>query len=565
MNKSGSTQTVYLFEHFRLDRQARQLMRLGANGGSVPVLLGARALDILIVLVERSGQIVSKTQLMDAVWPGLAVEESNLTVQIAALRRVVDHGWHGPSLIQTVHARGYLLTAVTTRMVAPIPEAAPFGTAFKEEVLAGAQAQSERLLSPGSLPSPAIPTPGVMETTNLSVIVLPFDNFSGGPAESYLANSIMEDLTTGLARASNVSVIGRHTALAYRGNSVDVKRLGRELGVRYVVQGSVRRIGDQVRLSIQLINTESGSHAWADQFDTDCIDAVEISDEITGRLVRTLLLAIRAASYQDIENKDLTGMGVQELVNNGFTTIRFISREYLQTPLRYFERALTLDPECTDAQVGTASVLLLAVTERWATNVEQDLQRAEQLLVDAFAHGANDARAHSAMAALRRLQNRFPEALIEAEAAIALNPSSPLALSQLGIVLLFTGQPEAAILRLEKAVRLNPRDPTSHIAYSLLGLCRLLLGDPDAAIGDLRRACAAIPGHFYAYLFLAAALGLKEEIGPAKAALAEAVRIEPRLAEWLRAGAVSPKDRRYKELADATLLVGLRRAGMPEV
>ncbi len=394
MDKLVATPIVYRFEQFRLDKQGRQLTRLGAQGGAVPVLLGARALDILLVPVEHSGKVVSKPQIMDAVWPKLAVEESNLTVQITALRRALDDGRHEPSLIQTVHARGYILTALATRAVAPPPGAPPSEILFAMESATDAQMGPYGLPLSGSLPTataadlsrPAKPTANVPETTNLSLIVLPFENFGGGGAGGYLADCITEDLTTGLARIPSLSVIERHMALTLKGDPIDVKRLGRELGVRYVVQGSTRRIGELVRVSVQLISTQLGIHVWADRFDTDCTDSAEVCDEITGRLVRTLHIAVRAASYHKTEHKDLTSMGVQELIERGWATMKFISRDYIQTSLNYFERALTVDPESTDARIGAAHILLGTVADGWSTSAEQDLQRAEQLLLDAFAH-----------------------------------------------------------------------------------------------------------------------------------------------------------------------------------
>ena len=252
MNQRDSTD-IFLFEGFRFHRGDRELFRLDAAGNASAVSIGSRALDLLGLLVERQGRSVSKTEIIDVVWRGSAVEEANLTVQISALRRVLDRGREQNSCIQTVPGRGY-------RFVVPV-------TRVEEDVRAAPR---------------------------LSIVVLPFANLSDDREQQYFADGITEDLTTDLSRISGSFVIARNTAFTYKGKPVDVKQAGRELGVRYVLEGSVRRTGHQVRVNVQLVDAETGAHLWADRFDTDRVNLPEAQEAIVGRIARTLNVELLA-------------------------------------------------------------------------------------------------------------------------------------------------------------------------------------------------------------------------------------------------------------------------------
>jgi TolB-like protein len=221
--------SIFLFEGFHLDR--RGLFRRDERGVLVPVAIGGRALDLLGVLAERPGEVLSKAEIMGAVWPGMVVEEGNLTLQISALRRVLDRGRAGGSCIQNVARRGYRFAAAARRVEA--------------EAGSGIAAISQT----GAIPLP-----------RLSIVVLPFTNLSSDPEQEYFADGITDDLTTDLSRIAGSFVIACSTAFTYKGKSVDVKKVGREFGVRYVLEGSVRRSGSQVRMNVQLIDAETGGH-----------------------------------------------------------------------------------------------------------------------------------------------------------------------------------------------------------------------------------------------------------------------------------------------------------------
>jgi len=246
---------VFRFEAFSFDRRAGALFRRDEGGALVPVTIGPRALAVLDTLVARQGDLVSKEEIMHAVWPETVVEDNNLTVQISALRRVLDQGRAGSSCIQTIAGRGYRFLG--------------------------------RLARDGGDPRP-----------RLSIVVLPFANLSGALEQQYFADGVTDDLTTDLSRIPHMFVIARNTAFTYREKPVSARQIGRELGVRYVLEGSVRRSGSQVRINTQLIEAETEAHLWAERFDDETLDVFALQNEITSRIAIALdteLVAAEAA------------------------------------------------------------------------------------------------------------------------------------------------------------------------------------------------------------------------------------------------------------------------------
>jgi adenylate cyclase len=542
----GST---FLFGEFYLDRHG--LFRRDERGNLDPVKVGGRALDLLGVLVERHGEVLSKAEIMAAVWPNRVVEDGNLTLQISALRRILDRGRSEGSCIQTVAGRGYRFAATVTRVE---PEASP---------RAAAAARVKASLGPT-----AMPQSGARPLPHLSIVVLPFSNLSSDPEQEYFADGITDDLTTDLSRIAGSFVIACSTAFAYKGKPVDVKQIGRELGVRYVLEGSVRRSGgNRVRINVQLIDAETGGHVWAERFDTDRQNLAEAEDEIIGRLARTLNLELVEAVGRGIEREEATDPDADDLVMRGWALLyRPRVAATLQDAQRAFERALALDMPAVESRIGLAMVLAAAIIEGWSKSLPDDQARVEELLGEIFARGANDAMAHLAMAMLRRSQNRLSEARIEAERAVAIDHNNSTALYELGLAHMFLGHPGAGIAHIGKAIRLSPRDPLVSAMQYGLGRCHLLLGHLDEAIELFHQVRAAWPRHRDVRMWLAGALALKAELDGAQAELAEARRLKPEVDSLARWRAYEPQvaTPEYWSLREQTLNVGLRRAGFVE-
>jgi len=415
--------------------------------------------------------------------------------------------------------------------------------------------------------SPPVARP--VAVPRLSIVVLPFANLSNDPEQQYFADAITDDLTTDLSRIADSFVIARTTAFTYKGKAVDVRRVARELGVRYVIEGSARRMGERVQVNVQLIDGNSGSHVWADRFDTDRRDMAEAQCEITGRLARTLDVELVRDAGRRIEQerrvdpdaRDLT-LRARALFNQG------ISPAVHRQALDLLERALILDPGSADARILIAYILASDIGDGFSASVQRDQARADKLICEALECDPTRSQAHNVMGLLRRVQGRWAESQVELEMAVALDRNNAPAIRGLGQAMLLQAKPEAAISYLEKGIRLDPRSPYILIGYNTLGRCHLSLGHTDEAVDLFRKARALNPGVWHVHLLLAGALGLRGDINEAKNEIAEALKLKPEassIARW-RAIQVSGGwgNPQYQALFENNLYAGLRRAGFPE-
>ena len=496
-----------------------------------------RTLDLLGLLVERPGKLVSKSEIIDAVWGGLAVEEANLTVQISALRRILDQGHEQNSCIQTVPGRGYRFVAPVTRVDADAHSAT----------------QRTSLSDERSRP-------------RLSIVVLPFINLSDDREQQYFADGITEDLTADLSRLEKMFVISRNTAFTYRNKPIDTKQIGRELGVRYVLEGSVRRLGNQLRVSTQLIDAATDAHLWAERFDRDAGDLFALQNEITSRLGNALGVELIAAeAARPTEHPD----ALDYILRGRAELLKPRTRDSHREAINFFEHALALDPQSVEAQSRLAGVLVTSVLAGMADSAAADLARAEGLLDRALASSPGLAFAHFEKGHVLRAQNRWEEAMLEYEAALALDHNSVYALNGLGWCKLYAGSIEEVIPLMEQAIRLSPRDPWIGHLYYLIGTVYLLQSHTDEAIVWLEKARSAMPTLPIHRSRLASAYALRGETERAIAELAEARRLssDDRFSSiaQLRASPGAwwgvPK---IRTLFESIYFTGLRKAGMPD-
>ena len=265
--KTPASSDTYLFADFRLDRAGGGLFRSDDHRAFAPVTIGSRALDVLAVLIERRGDVVSKEEIVAAVWPKMAVEKGNLFVQISALRAILDKGQSGKSCIQTVNGRGYRFIGPVTRCAGLRSTPAEIGEPTRAD-----SASSHEGAGP----------------PRLSIVLLPFANIGGDPEQEYFADGVTDSLTTALSRIRGAFVIGRSTAFTYKGKAADVRQIGRELNVRYALEGSVQRGGACLRVNVQLLDAETASHIWAERFDRPIADLFDMQDEIVSLLANAL-------------------------------------------------------------------------------------------------------------------------------------------------------------------------------------------------------------------------------------------------------------------------------------
>src|ERR1700730_17634305 len=410
----------------------------------------------------------------------------------------------------------------------------------------------------------------------LSIIVLPFSNLSNDPEQEYFADGITDDLTTDLSRISGSFVIAGNTAFTYKGKPIDAKQIGRELGVRYVLEGSVRRTGDQVRVNAQLIDAESGAHLWADRFDTNRANLAETQSEIIGRLAWTLNIALLSDASRRIEHENAVDPEARDLVMRGWAWwYGPQSPKAAQEALGAFEHALKIDPRSSDARIGIARLLVAKLTTGWSSSsfqqdeVQQTIAQAERLLIEAIASDPNQPMAYAVLGVLRRTQARLNESRIAFDKAISLDPNFEWANMQLGWTLQFLGELGDAIALGEKSLRLSPRDPNISYRYMLLGYRQLVSNHVDEAIDLLIKGRTANPRDWLFSFGLAGALALKGDLDAAKSALAESLKLRPEvnsLAQWHAWVPWTSKTNspRYWALEDKTLGEGLRRIGFPE-
>jgi adenylate cyclase len=400
----------------------------------------------------------------------------------------------------------------------------------------------------------------------LSIVVLPFTNLSDDREQQYFADGITEDLTTDLSRLENMFVISRNTAFTYRNKPIDTKQIGRELGVRYVLEGSVRRSGDQVRVSAQLIDAVTDAHLWAERFDRDTGELFVLQNEITSRLANALGVELIAAeAARPTEHPD----ALDYILRGRAVLLKPRSRDTYGEAINFFEHALALDPRSVEAQSWLARSLAGRVRNGMTGSAPTDLARAEGLVGQALAASPRSAYAHLVKGEVLRAQGRYEDAIPEYETGLALNRNFVGALHGLAWCKLYAGSIDEVIPLEEQAIRLSPRDPGIAYRHGLIGLVHLLQSRTDEAIVWLEKARSAMPTVPFLHGHLASAYALRCETERAAAELTEAWRLDDgdlfSSIAHLKAGGgwrwCMPK---IRALFEVTYLAGLRKAGMPE-
>jgi TolB-like protein/Tfp pilus assembly protein PilF len=394
--------------------------------------------------------------------------------------------------------------------------------------------------------------------------VLPFTNLSDDTEQQYFADGITEDLTTDLSRLAGMLVISRNTAFTYKNKPVDTKQIGRELGVRYVLEGSVRRWGNQIRVTAQLIDAETDAHLWAERFDHDFGDLFALQNEITSRIAIALDLALTdAEAVRPTEHPD-----VQDYIFRGRAALsRPHTRGNYAEVIGSFERALALDPGSVAAQSWFAMALTARVLNGLADSPATDITRAEELAGRAVATSPRSPLARFAKGMVLRAQHRNEEAILEYEMAIAFDRNLLSAYAELGLCKFHAGSIEEMIPLVEQAIRLSPRDRQSSNWYNRIGIVHLLQSRIDEAIVWFEKARTANPAlpNFHAYLASAYALQGETERGAEELAEARMFSADDRHSSIARLKAVGyfgvPK---VRALFETTYFAGLRKAGMPE-
>ena len=409
-----------------------------------------------------------------------------------------------------------------------------------------------------SLPQVAAPS----SAPRLSIVVLPFTNIGGDPEQEYFVDGVTESLTTDLSRIAGSFVIARNSAFSYKGKSPDVRQIGRELNVRYLLEGSMQRGGNRLRVNVQLIDAETGNHLWAERFDKPVADLFEMQDEIVSRLANTLnaeLIAAearRAESEPDPGSMDLYFQGTAWL-NKG------PSPENLAQARGCFERALALDPDNVEALVGIASVHAQLGVLFLADDRSARLTAAETTLARALSHAPNHALAHYLLGLVQSVSNRATQSIAKCEQALALDRNLAAAHGLIGAAKYFSGRGAETEAHTREALRLSPRDTSRYLWLGWVGNAKTQLGADDEAVDWYRLSLDANRNFAGGHFFLASGLALLGQVGEARAAVQAGLALDP---TWTirRFRAAAASDNPTYLAGRERMYDGMRKAGAPE-
>ena len=404
------------------------------------------------------------------------------------------------------------------------------------------------------------PAPVLAARDKPSIAVLPFQNMSGDPEQEYFADGMSEEITTALSRIRWLFVIARNSAFTYKGRSVDLRQVGRELGVRYVLEGSVRKAASRVRITAQLAEAETGRHLWADRFDGNLSDVFELQDHVTEGVIRAVAPTLRLAEMDRVRRKPPESLDAYDLYLRALPNYYVMTREGIAEALGLLRRALVLDPGFAAASALAALFLECRSTQGWSDDLERDRIEAVRVARQAIASDPNDPDALAMAAqALAQLGHAYSEAAEIAERAITLSPNSAFVLNSCGWVNVYVGRPSEAISCFERAFRADPLDPMTFSNLAAMAMAHIELGQDQAAVAAAQRAVQQNPNYTSSWRALAAALALAERDAEAAEAAGRLLQLQPdfSLAVWsATAGFANATKRRYFD--------GMRRAGLPE-
>jgi TolB-like protein/class 3 adenylate cyclase len=402
-------------------------------------------------------------------------------------------------------------------------------------------------------------TPRPPSAPRLSIVVLPFANIGGDPEQDYFVDGVTENLTTDLSRIGGLFVLARNSAFSYKGKAIDVRQVGRELNVRYVLEGSVQRSGKRLRVNVQLIDAESGIHLWADRFEKPVAELFDMQDEIVSRLANTL--SVQLTAVEAWRAKSSLHPDAMDLVFQGFASLA--NPEHLTQARGFFERALAIDPRSVRALVGMANIDMTMGVDLLTDERAALLSAAETNAIKALSLAPDYALAHLILALVCIVTNRAGQGIAECEQALALNRNLAYAHGAIGLAKLYMGRPAETEGHVLEAFRLSPRDISAYRLMRVVGVAKLQLGADSEAVGWLRRSIEAKRNHPLAHFALAAALGLLGALDEARTAAKAGLALNAGFTiRRLRAAKIS--DNPIYLAGQERVCEGMRIAGVPE-
>jgi TolB-like protein len=537
---------LFLFGDCTLDPARRELRR-----GGVPVHVEPQVLDLLLHLIENRDRVVSKDDLLSAVWQGRFVSESALNNRINAARQAVGDSGERQQLIRTMARRGFRFVGEvkqemsnTERLVAAAGSPTIEDVASKQTTTSN-QAATSRTDSVTATHSRSGDRP--------TVAVLPFANMSGDAEQEYFSDGITEDITTELSRFRNLFVIAHHTSHTFKARLATMQDIARELGVGYVVEGSVRKAANRVRITAQLIDTATGTHVWADHYDRSVDDVFAIQDEVATSIVARVVGRVEAAGSERARRKTPDSLSAYDYLLRGLACFnRFIGHDDITEACKMFTRAIELDPEYARAH----ACLAFALVDTYFWNSSQAaLEQAWQAAKAAVALDDTDGRSHGALGYVLWARQSFDQSEYHFDTALRLNPHDADLIVLRGYLLLYTGRRAETLEAVDTGRRLNPTPPQWY--WTLRGLALYLLHRYAEAAVALEQMIGRL---VWDHAYLAACYAQLGRSSEARAAAAKVLEIDPdfTISKW---SATDP----LKSEADMDHVVdGLRRAGLPD-
>ena len=521
----------YLFEDYVLDTDRRELRRKGGLLSVEP-----KVFDLLVHLMGNRERVVSKDDLIGAVWNGRIVSESTLTSCINAARSAIGDSGEEQRFIKTLPRKGI-------RFVGAVRE----------------ENSGDVVLTHSSVESPR---PALTLPDKPSIAVLPFTNMSGDAEQGYFADGITDDIITELSRFSELFVIARNSSFQYKGKSIDVRQVGRELGVRYVLEGSIRRSGDRVRIGAQLVEAETGTHRWAERYDRKLEHVFAIEDEVVSAIAPVLAAHVNRAEVERTLLKPPSTWQAHDFYLRGCEALRAHLSSYdgaeLHEARRLLEHSLSIDPKYARAYVDLSYTYFTA----WIIRVDDDflkpkaLDRAYQLARKAVQLDPNLPVARAQLGMVLPFEWRHDEAIAEFERAQALNPNFND--WRFAVALVYAGDASRAVEVTDRLIRLDPFYPP--LAAGFLGLANYMLKQYETAVAALTDAVGRAPRHRATRQWLAAAYAQIGELERAREEATVVLQIEP---DYTIHGMA--KFSPFKRPEDAAhLFEGMRKAGLPE-
>jgi TolB-like protein/Flp pilus assembly protein TadD len=520
----------FRFEDYALDIERRELRR-----GAQQIAVEPQVFDLLVYMVQNRERVVTKDDLLDAVWSGRFVSESNLTTRINAARKAVGDSGQEQRLIRTIARKGFRFVGVVST-AAENARDAPTSTA------------------PTGMPLPLPDKP--------SIVVLPFQNMSGDPEQEYFADGVVEEIITALSRVHWLFVVARNSSFTYKGRAVDIKLVGRELGVRYVLEGSVRKASNRVRITGQLVDATTGAHVWANRFDGALDDIFDLQDQVTTSVVGAIEPRLQQAEIERAGRKPTESLDAYDYFLRGMASFHLHNRDSLLEAVRLFVRATELDRNYASPYGMASWSGALRNSHGWMVDRESEIADAVRLARSAVALGKDDPTAlWSGGLSLAYLAKEVEAGTAYIDRALVLNPNLATSWNASGWVRMYLGEYASAIEHFERAMRLSPLDPLTYFASTGMALTHALAGRYDEAISWATKALHEQPNWATALRVSAMANALSDRMVEARAATARLREVDPalRLGNLDR---VAPPLRRAEDRV--RFIESLRKAGLPE-